>query len=195
MGTFLSRTPKTCCSAAGWRTTVRPVVEPDEIRTERLVLSRPQPTDADAFIALHNTPEAYPHDGWLRRTPEQALEQLDRFREKWAADGIGYWTIRLAGTAEVIGFGGVQHHDEDDGPELNVYYRFFPTAWGRGYATEMVEAALGWARRHRPDRTVRIVTDPANTASVRLAEKLGFTRYLERQRDGHPEVVFRLAAR
>ncbi|MER6990571.1 GNAT family N-acetyltransferase [Saccharopolyspora hirsuta] len=169
------------------------MVEPEEIRTERLVLSRIQPADADAFIALHGTPEAYPHDSRFQRTPEQAREQLDWFREKWAADGIGYWTIRLATSGEVIGFGGVQHKDEDDDPVLNLFYRFFPTAWGNGYATEMARAAISWARQHRPDRPVVITTDVGNSPSIRIAEKLGFARHSERERDGWPEVVFRLA--
>ncbi|MDA3643308.1 GNAT family N-acetyltransferase [Saccharopolyspora indica] len=169
------------------------MVEPDEIRTERLALSRIQPTDADAYIAMHGLPEAYPHDSRFRRDPEQAREQLDWFREKWVADGIGYWTIRLAATAEVIGFGGVQHKDEDDDPVLNLFYRFFPTAWGNGYATEMARAAISWARDHRPDRPVVITTDVGNAASIRLAEKLGFTLSAERERDGCAELVFRLA--
>ncbi|MER7010027.1 GNAT family N-acetyltransferase [Saccharopolyspora sp. NPDC000359] len=169
------------------------MVEPEEIRTERLVLSRVQPTDADAYLALNATADAYPHDSRFQRPPEQAREELDWYCAKWEADGIGYWTIRLAGTGEVIGFGGLQAKEADDDPVLNLFYRFFPTAWGNGYATEMTRAALSWARDHRPDHTVVITTDVGNTASIRLAEKLGFAPHGQRERDGHPELVFRLA--
>ncbi|SEG59735.1 Protein N-acetyltransferase, RimJ/RimL family [Saccharopolyspora kobensis] len=174
---------------------MRGVDEPDEIRTERLVLSRLEPADADAFIAVHSAPEAYPHDGWSRRTADQARELFVNFRRNWAVDGIGYWTIRLAGTAEVIGFGGVRHSVEEGEPVLNLAYRLWPSAWGRGYAPEMARAALSWAQRHRPDRPVVIVTDVGNTPSIRVAEKLGFARVLERHRDDRPEVLFRLPAR
>ncbi|MDA3628600.1 GNAT family N-acetyltransferase [Saccharopolyspora oryzae] len=168
------------------------MVEPEEIRTRRLLLRRPEPADAEPFIALHNTPEAYPHDSWLRRSPEDARQQLDSFGEKWDENGIGYWTIRLAETGEVIGFGGLQHWDGDGDPVLNLYYRFFPTAWGNGYAPEMAAAAIDWARRHRPEHPVRIVTGSENRASIRIAEKLGFKFEEHRERDGRPEVVYLL---
>ncbi|KAA5832915.1 GNAT family N-acetyltransferase [Saccharopolyspora hirsuta] len=156
-----------------------------------MVLSRLRPADADAFIAVHSAPEAYPHDGWSRRTPEQARELFDRFLRDWATNGIGYWTIRLAGTGEVIGFGGVRHAEEDGEPVLNLAYRLWPSAWGNGYAPEMAETALCWAKRHRTERPVVIVTDTGNAPSVRVAEKLGFALHQERRRDGRPELVFR----
>ncbi|MGW1677787.1 GNAT family N-acetyltransferase [Saccharopolyspora sp. NPDC002376] len=137
-------------------------------------------------------PEAYPHDSRLRRSPEQARQQLAWFREKWDENGIGNWTIRLATSSEVIGFGGIQLSSEDGDQVFNLYYRLFPAAWGHGYAPEMAEAALSWARRHRSDLPVVIVTDADNTASIRVAEKLGFTLHQRRERDGRPEVVFQL---
>lgn len=178
----------------GRGTSVWRVLEPEEIRTRRLVLRRIQPADADAFVAVHSAPEAYPHDARFRRTPDQALELLEWFCRHWADDGIGYWTIRLAESGEVIGFGGVRHSEEEGEPVLNLAYRFWPSAWGNGYAPEMAEAAVRWASQHRPDRPVLIVTDADNAPSVRVAEKLGFARHLERLRDGHPELVFRLPA-
>ena len=45
---------------------------------------------------------------------------------------------------------------------------------GRGYATEAAQAALRWMEvAFSPDRTVCII-DPANVASLRVAEKLGY---------------------
>jgi RimJ/RimL family protein N-acetyltransferase len=170
------------------------VPEPEEIRTRRLVLRRIQPADAEVFVAVHTDPENYPYDARLRRTPEEALERLESFRRQWFSNGIGYWTIRLAESGEVIGFGGLNHWVEDGEPVLNLYYRLSSNAWGYGYAPEMAEAALRWASRHRPDRPVQIVTDADNTPSVRVAEKLGFVRHLERLHNGLPELVFRLPA-
>ncbi|MGW1677786.1 GNAT family N-acetyltransferase [Saccharopolyspora sp. NPDC002376] len=168
------------------------MVEPEEIRTRRLVLSRVQPADAEAFIAVHTAPEAYPYDDWSRRSPEQARELFDRFQQNWTSDGIGYWTVRRTGSSEVLGFGGVRHSLEGDKPVLNLAYRFWPSAWGHGYAPEMAEAAVCWAHQHRPGRPVVIVTDTDNAPSIRVAEKLGFALHQRRERDGRPEVVFRL---
>ncbi|MDA3628040.1 GNAT family N-acetyltransferase, partial [Saccharopolyspora sp. WRP15-2] len=155
-------------------------------------LRRPEPADAEAFIAVHSAPEAHPYDDWSRRSPEQARELFDRFQQGWASDGIGYWAVRRTGAGEVLGFGGVRHSSEGDEPVLNLAYRFWPSAWGNGYAPEMAAAAIDWTRRQRPDWPVVIVTDADNAPSIRIAEKLGFALHERRVRDGRPEVVFRL---
>ncbi|MEV0704554.1 GNAT family N-acetyltransferase [Saccharopolyspora sp. NPDC050389] len=170
------------------------MIEPDEIHTRRLVLNRIQPADTDAFLAISTAAETHPFDAHTQRSREQILELLDKIHRSWASDGIGYWAIRLPGSEDVIGFGGLRHWVEEGKSVLNLYYRFWPSAWGNGYATEMAEAALHWARRHRPDRPVVIVTDADNTPSVRVAEKLGFVLHLARHRDGLPELVFQLPA-
>ena len=45
---------------------------------------------------------------------------------------------------------------------------------GRGYATEAVRAALGWAFRHPEVAAIEAETDPDNAASQRVLEKCGF---------------------
>jgi RimJ/RimL family protein N-acetyltransferase len=56
---------------------------------------------------------------------------------------------------------------------LNLYYRFRPTAWGRGYAAEAVGAALGHARTLRADLPVCALIRADNEPSRRLAARLG----------------------
>ncbi len=52
---------------------------------------------------------------------------------------------------------------------------FLPQAWGNGYATEACAAALDWFAGAFPDEPVVLSTQTANGASMRVAEKLGFT--------------------
>lgn len=170
------------------------VSEPEEVRTRRLMLRRMQPSDAAAFVALCTAEATHPFDAHTRRSAEQAREVLDTFCRSWDLDGIGYWAIRLPGSEDVIGFGGARPVEEEGEPVLNLYYRFWPSAWGYGYASEMAATALHWARHLYPDRDAVIVTDADNTPSLRVAEKLGFALHLKRQRDGLPELVLRLPA-
>jgi [ribosomal protein S5]-alanine N-acetyltransferase len=55
-------------------------------------------------------------------------------------------------------------------------YAIRPEFWNRGLATEAVRAALGEARDALGLREIWATVDPANTASCRVMEKLGFVR-------------------
>lgn len=147
---------------------------PDELFTERLRLRRVVAGDLVAALAIMGDPETnrYNTDG----TPSAAVTagQLEEWQRQWATDGIGYWAVELGGV--VIGFGGLRTHDLDGLPTLNLFYRFSPGHWGRGYAPEMARAAVEWARGSRPERPVVILTDLDNKPSQRVAEKLGFVR-------------------
>ena len=54
-------------------------------------------------------------------------------------------------------------------------YLFLPGAWGFGYAAEACSAALRWFADALPGEPVALFTQTANTRSMRLAAKLGFT--------------------
>ncbi|MFM8372886.1 MAG: GNAT family N-acetyltransferase; N-acetyltransferase, partial [Bacteroidota bacterium] len=45
---------------------------------------------------------------------------------------------------------------------------------GKGYATESSKAVIEYAFRHLPVTTLYAITDPDNTQSRRVLEKLGF---------------------
>ncbi len=59
---------------------------------------------------------------------------------------------------------------------LNLYYRFTPSAWGKGYATELARTAVALAREHLPQWPVIALTRVENTASIRTAERAGLLR-------------------
>lgn len=54
-------------------------------------------------------------------------------------------------------------------------YLFLPKAWGYGYAAEACAAALDWFADALPGEPVVLATQTANSRSMRLAAKLGFT--------------------
>lgn len=146
----------------------------EALRTERLLLRRVVSGDLGAALAIMGDPETNLHNPDGTPSPEYTAGQLADWLEHWARDGIGYWAVELGG--EVIGFGGLRTHDLDGEPTLNLFYRFSPAHWGRGYAPEMARAAVSWASRARPERPVVILTDLENRPSQRVAEKLGFVR-------------------
>ncbi|HVK20573.1 MAG TPA: GNAT family N-acetyltransferase [Actinokineospora sp.] len=143
------------------------------IRTDRLLLREPTMADLPAMVAVHTDPAATVHEPEGPRTPEQCHVQLANWVQRWAADGHCYWIIRTVDDG-LVGFGGLGLCELDGTPYLNLYFRFPPSAWGRGYAAEMITAALDLAAHRWPDLPVWIVTAAENDRALRIAEKFDF---------------------
>ena len=164
---------------------------PELVRTDRLLLRRVGPGDVRSAIAVLSDPGTNRFNPAGSPSAEQAAAMLVEWQAHWARDGIGYWAVELPETGEVIGFGGLRHHELDGEPALNLFYRFRPRHWGRGYAPEMARAAVEWAGPARPDRPVVIITDPDNKPSQRVAEKLGFAHVGDSRTVEGPVLVWR----
>jgi RimJ/RimL family protein N-acetyltransferase len=153
---------------------------PERLTTARLVLRKVAPTDVDAMVTLHENPDAVQHRPEGVGDPEHSRLVFASWLDHWSEFGFGYWAIELAGTGELVGFGGMQMaFGTWVGNYLNVFYRFFPRFWGHGYAPEMVAAAVEWGRREFPDLPIFIITPTVNAKARRVAEKSGFTMVRE----------------
>jgi RimJ/RimL family protein N-acetyltransferase len=160
------------------------LVAPPELRaaftpvhTDRLLLRAVSDGDVDASFAIHGDPATYRfHPGGVTRTRAQAAAQLAGWQREWRELGFGFWAVSLAAEDRVIGFGGLTRRVFRERPVLNTYYRFAPSAWGHGYATEMARTALELARRLLPELPVIVRTRPGNLAAQAVAEKLGLRR-------------------
>jgi RimJ/RimL family protein N-acetyltransferase len=142
-------------------------------RSDRLLLCHPAATDADAYFAINSDPATNLHNPAGPLVDRSAIAPvLELWARHWREEGYGYWTVRDPGSGEVLGFGGVRPplRGEDF---LNLYYRFRPTAWGKGYATEVGRAALVLAAKAAPGRVVVALIRPANKPSINVARRLG----------------------
>ena len=79
--------------------------------------------------------------------------------------------VELRSTGEVIGITGLTHLE--DGPEIEVGYRFLRRCWGYGYATEAAKASLAFGLGELGLERIVAVTRPDNRASRRVLEKCG----------------------
>jgi RimJ/RimL family protein N-acetyltransferase len=145
---------------------------PEPIRTERLLLRESEPRDRPAFVELHASPEVNAYLGGAR--PRDELErEVPEVPGRWP----GSFVVELEGAM----IGNVQlrratdHRSPAARGKLDLGYLFLPQAWGSGYAAEACAAALGWLDSVLPGEPVVLTTQSANTASLRLAAKLGFT--------------------
>ncbi|MDQ1732367.1 MAG: hypothetical protein QOK10_2526, partial [Pseudonocardiales bacterium] len=77
----------------------------------------------------------------------------------------------------------------------NIYYRFAPSAWGNGYAAEVIRASAPLAEQLEPGAMLQATMQPWNTASRAVAESLGMRFCLEQlDHAGVPELIYQLPA-
>lgn len=136
------------------------------------MLRAPEPRDRPTFVDLLASPEVHTYLGGPR--PRADLErELPGTPENWPGSFvvdrggamIGHILLRRATT---------HRHPAATG-RLDLGYLFLPHAWGAGYATEACTAALAWLSATFPTEPVILTTQAANTPSMRLASRLGFT--------------------
>ncbi|MFD7921709.1 GNAT family N-acetyltransferase [Streptomyces sp. NPDC059740] len=148
---------------------------PAPIRTERLVLREPEARDRAVFVELLASPEVGAYLGGPR-----PREELERALPETPERRPGLFVIELDGA--MIGTVELNRRDPErrsgvlpDTGEAELGYLLLPETWGRGYAAEACRAVLGWFAAARPGEPVVLCTQTANSRSMRLAAKLGFT--------------------
>lgn len=148
-----------------------------EIRTERLRLARPSPTDSAGVFAILGDPLTVEHNPSDRLEGRgEAAELVARWVRHWDEHGFGYWCVREAGKDRIIGYAGAKRVVMHGRPVLNLVYRFVPEVWGRGFATEAAAAVVSRALDEMPSETVVARVRPSNLASQNVALKAGLRR-------------------
>ena len=151
---------------------------PPPIRTERLLLRPPEARDRPDFLDLGSDDEVNHHLGGGRDRAK-----LDAELPEVPADRPGQFVLEHEG--RFVGWMGIGRRDPGrpggtglSAPLLELSYVLPVAAWGHGYAAEAGGTILAWASE-RFDEPVVLCTQTANTRSLALAARLGFTE-LER---------------
>ena len=144
------------------------------VETERLVLRQLQLEDAAFILELVNDPS------WLRYIGDRGIRTLDAARDyirngpmaSHARHGFGLDLIARKSDGVPVGICGLLKRDTLD--DIDVGFALLPRYCGQGYAREAAAATLAHGRSILGIKRIVAITDPANTASIQLLEKLGF---------------------
>ena len=170
------------------------MIDRRHVLSPRLRLDAVVTDDLDDHVALMSDPGTWAHLPSGRHTSaERTMQGIRHSAGHWQRDGLGYWTARLRedlpGTGlhagDVVGTGGCALRVGT--AWWNLYYRFTPGAWGRGFAAELVTAAIEAARTVDPERPVVAVLLEHDERSRGLAERAGLELFWRGPDAGDPD--------
>ncbi len=144
------------------------------VRSARLTLEPQVAAHADAMFRVLSDPAIYEFENAPPASLEWLRERFARLESRRSADGTQLWlnwVVRLP-TFELAGY--VQATVMAGG-RASIAYELSSAHWGRGLASEAVEAMIGELATGHGVREVSAVLKRANFRSARLLERRGFT--------------------
>jgi len=149
-----------------------------DVDTERLHLRQFRTDDVDALAVVFAKREVWEFPFGRAFTRDETVAFLAARIDEYESCRVGCWLASERATERVVGYVGISVPTfyPEILPAVEVGWRFDPDVWGRGYATEGARAALD--QSFGPLGLDRVCSLPQsdNTASVRVAERLGMTR-------------------
>lgn len=141
---------------------------PPILETERLTLRPLQENDVEALFAIYSDPRAM---AFMPILPHEKLEQSQQLLDyQRGLEGATYWAVCLKGQQRMIGQ--VNYLAQTRVPGMG--YITHPDYWGEGYTPEACRAALDYGFGTLGYDRVELWIDETNSASSRVAQKLGF---------------------
>ncbi len=143
------------------------------LETERLRLRQFEISDAPFIVELVNTP------GWLEfigdrkiKTNEDAIRYLQNGPMKsYEQNGFGLSLVELKSDQTPIGMCGILKRDSLENPDIG--FAFLPEFSGKGFAFEIAQATLNYAKHKLKLETICAITISSNIKSIQLLKKIG----------------------
>jgi ribosomal-protein-alanine N-acetyltransferase len=153
------------------------------LETERLLLRRQQASDIAFLTDLWTDPQVTRYLGgrrdrdWLRSVFQETARNP-------YAERYDLWPVVEKETGQVVGHCGLLDKEVDGRTEIELTYIFSPSAWGKGYATEIGQAIKQAAFEKMGVQRLVALIEPENEPSERVAIRLGMRLEKEMIRPG-----------
>ncbi len=143
------------------------------IETERLVLRTYKPDEMERVYELSSDKDVTRHfPPYFKIVKEEVLASLPRRLDRWKTQGFGQLGVFDKDSENLIGYSGFQYLDSTE--TVEIYYGFFKTSWGKGFATEAACALLRFGFEQVKLPKIAAVTHPENIESQKVLKKIGF---------------------
>ena len=144
------------------------------METGRLRLRPTRLADAETLFAFLGDPQAmrFTH---VQPSLRACRRHIAAYEHQRARIGCAPWTIFEKAGGAIVGWGGLYEDPFDRGWGIEIGYFFVPSAWGRGYATELAMFCVEVARQDLRIDVLTAFAHPDNAGSRRVLEKAGFS--------------------
>ncbi|NTI15021.1 GNAT family N-acetyltransferase [Agrobacterium rhizogenes] len=143
--------------------------------TGRLILRPRTMADIEECMAMDRDPEVTKFIPGPWNDPEAHRLFLTNRIQADFGEGLGYWSVFAKDNPEQF-LGWILLIPADAvGPEIEIGWRLNRLTWGKGHATEAAKPVLAHAFTTLGLECVIADIAPGNTASIRVAEKLGLS--------------------
>lgn len=163
------------------------------LKTKRLTLRGHGLEDYKHCAALWGDIRVTRYISGRASTPAESWSRMLNYAGHWALLGFGYWLVEESATGHFVGEVGLADFKRDIKPSFNgapeAGWVLAPAAHGKGYATEAVRAVLAWGEETLGMKRSLCILDPENIASVKVADKCGFTFFTETDFMGSDVVI------
>lgn len=148
--------------------------------TDRCLIRELSLSDLPALYELYDKPGMTDYVEPLYDYETELEYQKAYIENMYGFYEYGMWLVFSKETGKLIGRAGLEHDE--------LGYMIAPELWNRGYATEVCRFIIDYARENTDFEELYCRIDEKNTASVRLAKKLGFTNSGHVDEDIHASI-------
>ena len=145
------------------------------METERCYLREITLDDIDRLYELYAPGEITKYMDGLHENREEEVAYTKAYIDHmYRFFGYGLWLVVENATGEIIGRAGLEHRETQDEWWLEMGYMIAVDYQKQGYATEVCEGILQYAREALEFEEISCMIHRENATSIHLAEKLGF---------------------
>lgn len=158
-----------------------------QLLSHRLCIRDIYPTDQEAYFQLYSHPDVAKYDDFEPITREELERDMGRIATYQPESLNREFAVALIENDWMIGVLTLDMRRK----YCYLGYHFHPDFQGKGYANEAVQLFL-MAQSESFHAIVRLLIDPENAPSIRLAEKAGFVKIKSQKKKMVNEWVFAL---
>ncbi|CAN5456982.1 hypothetical protein BH10BAC2_BH10BAC2_25550 [soil metagenome] len=144
-------------------------------QTARLIVRQFTGADTNNFFAINGDEEVvrYIRKALSKEDSDKFLQENIEFYA--THPNLGRWAVTEEATGNFAGsFALIPLPFEDEKDKLQIGYALLPSAWGKGYATELTVGGEDYFFQHHLFDELHAITSLSNIASQKVLLKCGF---------------------